>query len=473
MQNTRPLYWRQGLFLTPQHFQQQDLFHQGQRQYLWQLEQPFGWGIRTLAIREDGLAANTLDVLRCELITRDGLLVQAGSEAAQPNAPLSPRKFEEFLDPTGRPLSAYLALPRHQAASAASSPGEATPPAGATRRRYRFASQERPDLFDSDTSKTDIGFVEYNLALLFEREDSFANAGQSFELIKIAELLPATSGVGARLSTTYIPPCLTVSSSVVLLARLRGLRDFLTGKGNEFAAIKRQLGLRATATSLQDVVRLVMLQTLNRYIPLLHHCLEVGSAHPEPVYALLRQLVGELSAFSEEVSVLGAPPGDRDIPAYDHEALWPCFDVVLTRINELVRSMTLGPEAGIRLDFDGQYFTAPLPPTVFEGERARYYLMIESLLKGEELSAKLQQTGKISTLEDLPKLRQAALAGLKITYLPVPPEELPQRGGTYSYFSIDTSSPIWKRIREMGNIALFCPLDPNDTAIKLLVVRAE
>jgi type VI secretion system ImpJ/VasE family protein len=440
------------------------------------LGQPFGWGIRTLRIREEGLAAHTFEVLQCEIVTRDGITLYAGSEIAQPNARLNPRSFEGLIDPMGKPLSVYLGLPRYQAGQSNLSSEEGSAAQGIPT-RYHLTGEPRPDLFEREAPEADIGFIEYNLALLFDRENTFASASQGFELIKIAELLPLATGVGARLSKQYIPPCMAVSSSTVLLGRLKAVRDLLTSKGQEFAVLKRQRGLRATASTLQDTLRLVMLQTLDRYIPLFHHVLELGHLHPEPAYALLRQLVGELSVFSEEVDVLGAIATEQEstqgLPPYDHEDLWPRFDLAIARIQELVSTMTTGPEAGIRLTFEGEYFQAVLSPPVFEGERTRYYLMIDSGMSGPELSSLLQRTGKICAKEDMPRLRQSALFGLKIDYLPVPPEELPQRSSRYSYFGIDIQSPHWKRIRDAGNIAVLCQLDPSETSMKLLVVRED
>jgi len=474
MRNNRRLYWGQGQFLTPQHLQLQDLFHQSVLHDLWRLGEPFGWGVRSLKICEESLVANTFEVLQCELVTREGQALQAGPEAQAPNARLALRSIEGLLDRAGHPLSVYLGLPRHQPGQvnlSASEGGEAGPvPA-----RHRLVRESRGDAFEPESPEAEVGFIEYNLALLFDREESFATASQAFELIKIGELLPLPTGVGARLSDRYIPPCTSLSASPVLLSRLKSIRDLLTSKGQEFAALKRQRGLRATASIIQDAVRLGMLQTLARYIPLFHHYLELGVLHPEPAYALLRQLVGELSVYSEEVTVLGAEEGaaGEGLPPYDHEDLWTRFDLAGSRIQTLVAGMTTGPEAGIRLVFEGEYYQAALAPAVFEGERTRYYLMIDSSAQGPELWSMLQRTGKICAKEDMPRLRQQALFGLKIDYLPVPPEELPQRGGRYSYFSIDVQSPHWRRIREAGNIAVLCHLDAKDTIIKLLMVRED
>ena len=464
MENNRQLFWGQGQFLAPQHFQQQDLFNQWQATSHWRLSNPFGWGVVALQVREEALEASTFEVSRCQVLSRDGLLLQGGPDISNPNAAIVPRRFQGMMDPAGGPLSVYLGLPRHQSSqSNLVSKGASSPP-GSVPPRYRLVTQERADLYEVDTPTAQLDFVEYNLPLFFDREEGFSTAEQAAELIKIAELIPM--GVGARLSPSYIPPCIQVASSSILTTRLRGMRDLLTSKGQEYEGIKRQR---------QDPIRLQQMQSLARHIPLFHHLLESGKIHPEPAYALLRQMVGEFSVFSAKVTALGSAIGEggevgSELPAYDHERLSFCFDAVLTRLQELVRYIDFGVEAGITLARDGRFYRAFLPPAVFESERARYYLMIDSPVRGEVLWQRLQKTAKVSPIEDMQRLLAAALFGLKMELVTIPPEDLPQRGGNKTFFQIDTKHPMWARIREQQNIAVYCDLNPNDTTIKLFFI---
>jgi type VI secretion system protein ImpJ len=476
MRNNRELYWHRGLHLKQQHLQQQDLCHQWHLQQLWTSSQPFGWGFGSLVIREQGLLAWDFEVLRCELVTREGLVLIAGSEVDQANAELAPRNFREYMDASGKPMSVYLGLPRYKAGQPNLSSNETTGRATAWT-RYRLVRESCPDLLDGAPASEDIGFLTYNLALLFDREEVFASASQAFELVKIAELAPLASGVGARRVENFVPPCLAIRSSSVLCNRLKGIRDLMTNKALELAALRRQRGIRAAAGA-QEVFRTTMLQTLTRYIPLFHHYLEIEQIHPQVIYTVLRQLVGELSVFSETISVLGGEIGagssEKPLPPYDHDALWPCFEPALLRAETLIRELPLGPEAGILLEFDGEYFKASLSPTFFEGERNRYYLMIDSPIKGPELSVLLQRTGKIDATEELSRRRSSYIPGLKIDFSHAPPGELPQKGDSCSYFAVDSNSPEWKRICERGNIAVFCKnLSASETIIKLFVVKPE
>jgi hypothetical protein len=64
MEPLRPIFWGQGMFLQPQHFQQQDCYHEARlRRYVHWLA-PFAWGIKSLAIREAALQNFVCDIER-------------------------------------------------------------------------------------------------------------------------------------------------------------------------------------------------------------------------------------------------------------------------------------------------------------------------------------------------------------------------------------------------------------------------
>ena len=476
MESIRPIFWGHGQFLTPQHLQQQDLFHHTQRHLLAQSVQPHGWGLARLEIRTEGFEDRLFEVTVCEAFARDGVHLRAGSQADRPNAALPVRSFEKAFDPSKGRLGVYLGLPRHLTGQ--NNLGGSGPAAGDEQapRRYRLAAEQTPDGFDIEAPDGELSFLEYALEVVFDTDPGFSGAEKTFELIKLAEIVATSGGKGFQLATDFIPACLSIGASPVLLTLVKNVRDGLTGRAREFAELKRSRGARATASGFQDVLRLVILQTLNRYVPYLHHVTEQVSLHPEPTYALMRQIVGDLSGFSEVYDVFGASAEgqtEKRLPTYDHENLTLCFAMVTKRIRDLLEALTAGPEFGIVLTYQEEYFRAELPPTFFEGRMNRYYLMIDSTMQGQELWALLQRVGKVSSLEQMPRLRQSALFGLKIEFLPVPPEELPQRSSRYSYFQIDTNSPHWKLIETQRNISMYCDLDAEDTTIRILKVASE
>ena len=51
------ILWGEGLFLRPQHFQRQDLYHEARLAEFSRAAHPYLWGVRKLKIDSDALAS--------------------------------------------------------------------------------------------------------------------------------------------------------------------------------------------------------------------------------------------------------------------------------------------------------------------------------------------------------------------------------------------------------------------------------
>jgi type VI secretion system protein ImpJ len=459
------------MFLEPQHFQQQDRYHDARLRHYAHLFLPFSWGVKTVAIHEPALRNFIFEIEQCEVVTWDGTVLRFHGDSLPSNAKVEPRSFENDLDPGGRPLSVYLGLRRLQLEEgnvqepAAPEAGERRPPNGGPHRRFVLAETETPDLCAGAGQTSLLHYLVHDVHLLF---DVPAARSQDYELVKIAEVLRSPDGKGAVLSKHYVPPCVTIHSSPVLESLIKEIRDLLTAKGRELAEYRRRRGGEMVELGSRDIGYLLMMQTVNRYIPALHHDLEIGDIHPQLVYVRLRQLARELSKVSAAVSGLGERDGADAIPPYRHDQLWPCFDLATRRIKELLTEITTGPVGDVLLPWDGEYFSAGLDESLFAGDN-RYYLAIKSDLGPAELFRLLQDTGKITAREDMPKLEKSFLFGLKIESLESPPEELLMRAH-YRYFLIDRRSEHWEKIEQRRSIAVYCTDLPPETEMRLIVV---
>jgi type VI secretion system protein ImpJ len=464
MDQLRPIFWGQGMFLQPQHFQQQDCYHEARlRGYLHWLF-PSCWGVKSLVLHEPALRNFMFEIEQCELVTWEGTIVRFQGETLPSNARIMPRAFEQALDPGGRPLGVFLGLKRRQweeeNAYLRREAGR-TETAVEKQRRYSLQEFETPDLFAETGQNASLQYLMHEVRLLFDQDAAVQS--EDYELVKIAEVVRAGEGQGAVLSKRYIPPSLSVHTSPALVGMLKEIRDLLTAKGREFTEYKRQHRIQTMEMGARETAYLLIMQMLNRYIPLFHHHLEVQETHPSVLYALLRQLVGELSTFSETISVLGGP-----LPAYRHDQLWECFDAAIQVAKELLNELTKGPEYVVPLVFDGEYFAATLERRFFEGNN-HYYLAIKVDIPPRDLERLLTETGKVCSREEMEALRQRALPGLMARYLEKPPEELPRRAHS-SYFELDHRGNLWKRIEQRQNIAVFCQLPPEKTEMQLMVI---
>jgi type VI secretion system protein ImpJ len=287
-----------------------------------------------------------------------------------------------------------------------------------------------------------------------------------YDLVPVGRL--ERFGEEIRFSARYAPPALTLTASETLSKIVKEIRDQITARAHHLEEFKTQRGIHTAEFGSRDMVYLLALRSLNRYVPLLAHLTEVRQVHPWSVYGLLRQLIGELSSFSERVNVLGEMDRVPLLPAYDHLNLGECFAAAQSLITQLLDEITAGPDYVIRLIFDGTYYASELVPAIFEG-RNRYYLVFRTDTDPKFVLSSLATIIKISSREQLPILIARALPGIALEHLPVPPPELPRRAHCI-YFQIDHHGDHWGLIEKGRNIAMYWDTAPEDLEVELMVV---
>src|SRR3546814_14591288 len=95
------------------------------------------------------------------------------------------------------------------------------------------------------------------------------------------------------------------------------MRDLLVSRGQDFAAAKRQRGIRAASTSAQEVVRIVMMQSFARHICAFQEHVRLGVVSPYPLYQPLPPLVPDLSTSPHDTPHFRPPraaPGGTHPP---------------------------------------------------------------------------------------------------------------------------------------------------------------
>ncbi|WP_028321028.1 type VI secretion system baseplate subunit TssK [Desulfatiglans anilini] len=455
----RPLFWHQGLFLQPQHFQLADRHAGTLLQPFHRFLQPDFWGVGDIEIAEAALGNLTFELTRGEFIFPDR------THAVFPgNALIEGRSFEEAWVNGGKPLTVYVGLRQWNES------GENVTVLPRIDRlseiTTRFTAPVDPDEIQDLHQQGPAGQVKrlhYVLRIFWEPEISRLGG---YALVPVARLERRAEKV--VLDEGFFPPCLTVTACAPLLATVREIRDQLAARGRQLEAYKRDRGIHSAEFGARDMVYLLALRSLNRYVPLLFHLTEAEPVHPWQVYALLRQLVGELSSFSGEINAMGEGPGGaRLLPPYDHRNLGPCFSAARSLITRLLDEITAGPEYVLQVLFDGTYFAAELPPAIFEG-RMRYYLVFETEADPQTVLRSLETAAKTGSRETLPILIARALPGVRLAHLPAPPQELPRRARAL-YFQIDHHSDQWLPVQKNRNLALYWDQAPEDLKIELMV----
>jgi type VI secretion system protein ImpJ len=457
----RPLYWHQGLFLQPQHFQLADCCTQSLLLPYQNYMSPFFWGVIDLAIQQASLGMRSFQLSKGTFLFPDGAHV-----ALPGNAVIESRTFEESWVIGGKPFTIFIGIKKWNAAGENVTTIEKAD--SLTKVTTRFISsadtEECPDLH-SGGPQGDVKRLQYVLKIFWESE---INLVGDFVLIPVAQIERTREGI--ELSQNYIHPSLTLRSSAVLYSIVKEIRDQLASRCRQLEGYKRQRGIQTAEFGSRDVIYLLALRSLNRYVPLLFHYMEVREIHPWHVYGVLRQIVGELSSFSETVTVLGesVAGGASLLPEYDHHKLGDCFTAAHLLILKLLDEITAGPEYVLPMHFDGTYFTTDMKPAHFES-RNRYFMALQTEEDPKLVLQMMASAAKLSSRERLPLLIARALPGIGCEHLATPPQELPRRAFTL-YFALDNHSEQWSLVEKGNNIALYWDNAPEDLEVELMIV---
>ena len=422
--------------------------------------EPHFWGLGNIEIQESALSNKSFNIIAGEFLFSDGTYT-----AFPGNTIIEARPFEESWLEEEKPLKVFIGLKKLSNVGNNVTVMEKLEFTSAV--TTRFVSLAEPekvsDLYSGDFH-ADIKSLYHVLKIFYETEiDKLGD----YLIIPVAQI--ERDGDNIRLSTRFVQPCLAISVSKPLFKLIKEIKEQIGARAHDLEQYKSQKGVQTAEFGSRDMVYLLALRTLNRYVPLLQHIIEAEKVSPWMAYGVLRQLIGELTSFSENVNVLGESENGNDgIPGYDHTNIWKCFSSAQDLIIKLLDEITAGPEYVIRLNFDGTYYTTELNPTMFGGHN-RYYLVIKTEEDPKSIIESLTSIAKLNAREHLPILIARALPGLQLDHLPVPPQELPRRSNTL-YFLINHHCDQWSFIVDNNNIALYWDNAPEDLNIELMIV---
>jgi type VI secretion system protein ImpJ len=214
MAYTNKVVWSEGMFLRPQHFQQQDRYIDDLVRSATNDLVVHGWGFRRVRVNTSLLDQGKLGLSDADGVFPDGTPFVI-PETADPPAPLA-------FDVSARPDTVYLALP-HRHPGNAEVDQRAAPSSGA---RYAAHEIEIGDAIVGGGSQRDpVEVARPQLKLMPESANRDA-----YSCIGVARIQEIKADGGLVLDPDYIPPCLRIDASSVLTAFLNEKVFFLWKK---------------------------------------------------------------------------------------------------------------------------------------------------------------------------------------------------------------------------------------------------
>jgi type VI secretion system protein ImpJ len=435
--------WSEGLFLQPQHFQQQDRYFERFVEARCHALTPFSWGFTELEIERDLLRIGKLAVRRAAGVFPDGTPFRMPEDDPLPPAREIGRQVrdEEVL----------LAVPLRRADAVEVDRGDGVE----TLSRHDVREWEaRSTVAVGEPALLEIGALKTRLLLAAEVTGAYAT-------IPLSQIIEVASDSQVTLDDRFMPTGMRVGAVPPLSAFLGELLGMLNQRGEALSGRVVATG-RGTTAEISDFL---MLQAINRYEPVVAHLVQSKNQHPEAVYRLFVAAAGELATF--------VSPSKRrpQLPPYHHEQLRESFEPVIASLRA---SLSAEPSGHIvPIPIETRRFgvrVATVNDRSLYGS-AVFVLAARADMPAEELRRRFPVQLKLGPVEKIRDLVNLQLPGVPAVPLPVAPRQIPYHAG-FVYFELDQSHALWSELKTSGGIAMHLPDDFPGLGLELWAVRS-
>ncbi|MDC5703675.1 type VI secretion system baseplate subunit TssK [Vibrio europaeus] len=436
--------WNEGLFIKPQHFQQQQRYTEYYIDERLSSVSRYLYGVSEFSLNPEYLSFGRIAIERAVGIMPDGTAFRIPQEDTLPDA-------LEIDDASLANQLVYLAIPLRS-----ESLMEINWPDTQGTGRYESRRLEVRDVHTVQGDMTTIDVSPMRIQLMLEKEDRSAYA--SMAVGRILEKRPDGSVV---MDPDFIPCHLNVVGNLALHRFVNEISGLMRERAKNIA----QRISSPSQGGVADVSDFMLLQALNRLQPQIQHLAELRSLHPERLFECLSTIAGELATFTDESRL---PPKsisyNHDMPT---ESFWP-----LIRNLRQSLSVVLEPRA-VSIQLDKRKYglmVAPIQdPQLME--TADFIIAVKARMPMDELRRQFTQQTKVSSVEKIRELISLQLPGIPLVVLPVAPRQLPYHAG-YTYYQLDKSSSEWEMLTHSSGFAFHVAAAFEELDLQFWAIRS-
>ncbi len=439
--------WTEGMFLRPQHFQQETRFLERLSIARARSTAPYAWGFSRLRINRDLLAAGQFGLLEAAGAFPDGAIFDA------PDHDPAPASIQ--LDESARRRVVYLTLP-------ARSPGVRDIGDERAPGRHTRAMVETLDVAtDATPESAEIEIAQVAADLRAPDPEALNDALRGRTFIPIARVADVRADGAVILDDAFAPSVLDCGQSRYLTSGLEQAIGLCTSRAKALAARVSAVGRGGTA----EIADFLLLQIINRYTNLFRHFASTPNLHPSDLYGEFAAACGELAAYSQPDKL--APR----LPDYAHDDIAASFGPTFEAFRRALE-MYRDPQA-IRIDLidtarPGIWVADVGDKSLFSS--AQFVLAMKADAPSEDVRRKGPAHVKIGGVDVIRDLIDNHLPGVRINPLPVAPRQLPYHYGKV-YFELERAGDYWRGLTEANGMAIFLSAAFQNPELELWAIR--
>ena len=422
----RKVVWAEGMFLRPQHFQQQERYLDFLVQTRAHAAQAFFWGFSELTLDLDMLSLGRVGVLSAQGVLPDGTPFKFPQDDEPPAALEISKDMKDTV--------VYLSLPlRRKTGTEVTFGADDSPMA-----RYLAHVHEVADVNDVAAQPAEVQLGQTRLSLR-----AAPDVTEGWVTLPVAHVVERRADGSLLLDPMFIPTVVNNSEISNLFGFCRELHGLLKQRGATLEDRLTQPGRGGVG----EVGDFLMLQFINRWECAVEHWVRVRTIHPERLFDELLKMAGEVATFTREQR------RPAQMPAYDHDNLQNCFPPLMLELRRSLSSVLEQNAIQIELQERQYGVRVALIPSTELLSSCDFVLAVHAQTTVEFLRAHFPTQTKMGPVEKIRDLVNLHLPGVTLRSLPVAPREIPYHAG-YSYFELDTNHDLWRQLNNSGGLAM-------------------
>ena len=442
--NKNRVVWHEGLFLRPQHLQQQERYVQHLVEGRCKSTRPFNWGLTHVELDPQLLKLGKIAITSAQGVFADGTPFDI------PNDTPSPIPYEIAKDT--KETLVYVAIPLVQPNALLMANKEDNSPLA----RHTIKDIQVSDLHTGQVEgNADVQVGELNISLLTD-----ADKLNAYSIIPLARIVEIDKDNVIHLDEEFIPAAMHCDASNNLVGFIKEVQGLLKHRGDALASRLAAPG----STGVSEITDFLMLQLINKYEPLLQHFYSNRGIFPEEFYRVLILLAGELATFTKEQR------RPEKFPAYIHDQQQPTFAFVMNEIRTALSAVIEQRAIGIDIT-EHKYgiWVATLNDKSLLDD-AMFVLAVKADVASEKIRSSFPNQSTIASVERIRELVNSHIPGIELGPLAVAPRQIPYHSG-FTYFELNSKHEFWGQLASSGGMAVHVGTKLDNLELELWAIR--
>lgn len=435
--------WSEGMMLQPQHFQQQSRYNESQLRNSIAFCRSHFFGISSIEIDKSHLKNGKLCLSAGEGILPDGSFFRFPDID---NAPAAIDVDDDLLNST-----IYLAVTIRRNGNTE------TFRDNNVQSRFDVVEHDTRDVSGISSTQQTIEVSGFSFSLRTDKDDN-----NEFDCIPIAIIEDVNLSGRITLKENFIPPHLNIKNNTYISGFLSELVKLAKHRINSLAERVTVAG-KATTTEVTDFL---MLQTLNRYYPLLVNLDHTESLSPYDLYLKFIELIGDMSTFIKPDKLV------PDLPHYQHNDLTNIFSILINELRQ-VFSVVL-EQNSINIPLQAKKYGISIGTIADKTllSSASFIIAVSADISPDEIRQYFPPQVKIGAVEQIKELVNIQLPGIQLNSLAVAPREIPYQRN-HVYFELVQSGEYWASLVDSGAIAFHVGTNFPGLSMELWAIRSS